>query len=77
MFGVALDERLDEGCFANLCTVSVILDNQADIHYPRRADDGDNDGRRFFWQAVDQGNVQSLLFDLEMREYWPCNDSEA
>ena len=44
--------------------------------YPRRTDDGDNDGRRLFWQAVDQGNVQSLLFDLNIREYWLCDDGE-
>ena len=69
MFGVALDERFDEGCFANLCAVSMIVNNRADFVYPRRTDDGDNDRRRFFWQTVDQGNVQSLFFDLDIREY--------
>ena len=74
MFGVALDERLDDGCFANLGVVSKIEDSEEDIPYPWRADDGDNDRRRFFWQAVDQGNVQSLLFDLRIRENWLRKD---
>ena len=76
MFGVALDKRFYEGCFANLCAVSMIVENRADIPYPRRTHDGDNDWGRFFWQTVDQGNVQSLFFDLEIREYWLYNDSE-
>ena len=76
MFGVALDERLDEGRFANLCAFSMTVDHGADIPYPRRTDDGDNDWRRLFWQAVDQGNVQSLLFDLNIREYRVCDYDE-
>ena len=76
MFGVALDERFDEGCFANLCAVSMIVNNRADFVYPRRTDDGDNDRRRFFWQTVDQGNVQSLFFDLDIREYWLDRDNK-
>lgn len=49
MLGVAFDEGLDEGCFAHAW----------------RTNDGDDEGGRFFWEAVDKRDVEALLFDLE------------
>jgi len=48
VLGVALDEGLDEGCFA----------------YAGRTNNGDDERGRFFWEAVDKRDVQALFFDL-------------
>lgn len=48
MFGVALDEGLDERCFADAWWTN----------------HGDDERGRFFWEAVDERDVQALLFDL-------------
>lgn len=49
MLGIALDERLDEGSLPNA----------------RRTDDGNDCWRRFGGEAVDKGDMEALLFDLE------------
>ena len=48
MFGVSLDEGLDECRFAD----------------SGRTDNSDDDGRGLFRQAVDEGNMESFFFDV-------------
>ena len=57
MFGVALDERLDEGGFSDLETVNILSFLGFGGFYSRRSSDSNDDGGRFFWQAVDQWNM--------------------
>lgn len=50
MLGITFDQGLDECGFADA----------------RRADNSDDDGRSFFGQAVNEGNMEALFFDLDL-----------
>ena len=50
MFGIAFNERFDEGSFAHAW----------------RANNGGNDRRWFGGKAVDKGNMEALFLDLNI-----------
>ncbi len=52
MLGITLDQGFDEGGFADAW----------------RSNDSNDDGRRLFREAVDEGHMEALFFDLTLCE---------
>lgn len=50
MFGIAFDQGFDKGSLANA----------------RGTDNCDDNGRSLFWEAVDEGDMETLFFDLAL-----------
>jgi len=64
VFGVALYKGFDERGFANLQNILGYVGSLHARTYTRGPHDGNNNGRCLLREAVDQRNMEPLLFDL-------------